>query len=87
VGRTKRVISGSLRKALVARDKGCVLCGRPAVWCSGHHVIHWVDGGETSVRNGALLCHACHWRVHEGGFQLVRRPDRTWTAIRSERPP
>jgi hypothetical protein len=62
VGRTKRTISGPLRKALVARDRGCVLCGRPAVWCSGHHLAHWIDGGETSVRNGALLCGLCRRR-------------------------
>jgi hypothetical protein len=87
VGRTKRVISPSQRKALAARDRGCVLCGRPAVWCTGHHLIHWIDGGETSVRNSALLCNACHRRVHEGGFVLVRRPDGSWTSIRQALPP
>ena len=60
---------------------------RPVAWTSGHHVRHWIDGGETSVANGALLCHRCHVCVHEGGFRLVRRPDRTWTAVRDPLPP
>src|SRR5690242_3204164 len=44
-------------------------------------------GGETNVANGALLCHRCHYRVHEGGYRLVRRPDRSWTAVRDPLPP
>jgi Domain of unknown function (DUF222)/HNH endonuclease len=87
VGRARRTFTASQRRALVLRDKGCVLCGRPAAWCSGHHLVHWIDGGETSVRNGALLCHVCHRRVHEGRFRLVRTPDGTWASVRDPRPP
>jgi len=87
VGRTKRTFTAAQRKALALRDKGCVLCGRPPAWTAGHHLRHWVDGGETSVANGALLCHRCHHRVHEGGFRLVRRPDGAWAAVRDSRPP
>src|SRR5262245_13853443 len=87
VGRSKRTFTPAQRKALALRDGGCVLCGRPVAWCSGHHLAHWIDGGETSVRNGALLCQRCHYRVHEGGFRLVRRPDQSWTAVRDARPP
>ena len=87
VGRTRRTFTPAQRRALVARDRGCVLCGRPAVWCDSHHLVHWVDGGETSVKNGALVCNRCHHKLHEGGYQLVRKPDRTWTAIRGSPPP
>ncbi|HXM56641.1 MAG TPA: HNH endonuclease, partial [Candidatus Dormibacteraeota bacterium] len=87
VGRTRRTFTPAQRKALALRDGGCVLCGRPAAWTACHHLHHWIDGGETSVTNGALLCHRCHVRVHEGGYRLVRRPDRTWTAVRDPRPP
>ena len=42
-----------------------------------HHVRHWAEGGETSARNSTLLCDACHWRVHEGGFSVRgEAPDR-----------
>ena len=87
VGRTKRLFTPAQRRALVLRDRGCVLCGRPPAWTRGHHLVSWFDGGETSVTNGALLCNRCHRRVHEGGHQLVRRPDGTWTAVRKPRPP
>ena len=87
VGRTRRTFTPAQRKALALRDRGCVLCGRPVAWTAAHHVRHWIDGGDTSVANGALLCHRCHVRVHEGGYRLVRRPDRTWTAIRDHLPP
>jgi hypothetical protein len=49
VGRTRRTFTPAQRRALAARDRGCVLCGRPAAWCDGHHLVHWIDGGETSV--------------------------------------
>src|SRR5207248_11347383 len=57
VGRSKRVISGAARKALAARDGHCrwPVCERPASWCDGHHVVHWIDGGGTDLDNLVLL--------------------------------
>jgi hypothetical protein len=51
VGRTKRLISGPLRKALVIRDRRCAFpgCDRDARWCAGHHVVPWWAGGPTSL--------------------------------------
>ncbi|MDQ6878070.1 MAG: HNH endonuclease, partial [Candidatus Dormibacteraeota bacterium] len=56
VGRAKRVISGPQRKALNARDKGCVWpgCDRPASWTSGHHLEHWIRGGSGDLPNLVL---------------------------------
>jgi hypothetical protein len=77
VGRAKRVISGPQRKALNARDHGCVWpgCDRPASWTSGHHLFHWIHGGGGALKNLALLCHRHHWMVHEGNWQIVRGGD------------
>jgi len=74
-GHATRVISGSLRRALVARDRGCRFpgCDRPASWADGHHVQHWADGGETSLDNVMLLCRPHHRRVHEEGWRLVAK--------------
>ena len=57
VGRSKRVISGPARKALMARDGHCRWpgCERPASWCDGHHLVHWIHGGTTDLDNLVLL--------------------------------
>ena len=74
VGRSKRLVDGALRKALAVRDKHCQWpqCERPASWCDGHHLVHWVDGGETNLDNCVLLCKRHHRMVHEGGWKLIR---------------
>jgi uncharacterized protein DUF222/HNH endonuclease len=74
VGRSKRVVSGALRKALLTRDGHCQWpgCERPASLCQGHHLVHWIDGGETLLGNLVLLCLRHHRMVHEGGWQIVK---------------
>jgi hypothetical protein len=77
VGRAKRTISGPARKALNVRDRGCTWpgCERPASWTSGHHIRHWLHGGDNQPPNLTLLCYRHHWMVHEGGWQIVRGDD------------
>jgi hypothetical protein len=77
VGRAKRVISGPQRKALNARDGGCVWpgCDRSASWTAGHHLVHWIHGGGGDLKDLALLCHRHHWMVHEGNWQIMRGDD------------
>jgi len=72
-GQTSRSISGSQRKALVFRDKGCRFpgCDRPADWTDVHHLKHWADGGKHVMDNMILLCRRHHRMVHEEGWQLV----------------
>jgi Domain of unknown function (DUF222)/HNH endonuclease len=85
VGTEERFVNRALRRALNARDKGCVLCGAPAAMCDAHHLIHWVDGGKTCVTNLVLLCKAHHRAVHRGHWTItmhngqpqITRPD--WT--------
>ena len=74
VGRSKRLVDGALRKALAVRDKHCrwPRCERPASWCDSHHLVHWVDGGNTDLDNCVLLCKRHHRMVHEGGWKLIR---------------
>src|SRR5207248_4268667 len=62
VGRSKRVVAGPLRRALNARDGQCRWpgCERPASWCDGHHMVHWIDGGDTDLDNLVLLCRRHH---------------------------
>ena len=76
-GTTTRVVPGSMKRALVARDKGCRFpgCDRPAAWTDAHHIQHWADGGPTSMSNLLLLCRRHHRLVHEGRWSLVRAGD------------
>ena len=76
-----RTIPPATRRALVARDRGCVFpgCDRPAQWCEGHHLTFWADGGPTTLENLALLCGPHHRKVHEEGWRLERK-DGQWVA-------
>ena len=66
VGRKTRTIPSALRRALEQRDGGCVWqgCGAPVSWCDAHHIIHWANGGETSLNNTQLLCRTHHTATH-----------------------
>jgi 5-methylcytosine-specific restriction endonuclease McrA len=68
VGRRTPVVPAGLRRAVIARDGGCRFpgCDRPSPWCDAHHVVHWADGGETSLANLVLLCRRHHRAVHDG---------------------
>jgi hypothetical protein len=74
VGRARRVVSGSTRRALDARDRTCQWpgCERPPSSCDAHHLIYWTHGGPTDMSNLALLCHRHHWMAHEGGWHIAR---------------
>jgi Domain of unknown function (DUF222)/HNH endonuclease len=79
LGRSTRVVSPALRKAVMLRDEHCWhgKCRVPAKWCDVHHIVHWLDGGETNEDNLILLCRRHHVACHEGGWQLTRQPDGT----------
>ncbi|MGY4769158.1 DUF222 domain-containing protein [Kribbella sp. CWNU-51] len=70
VGTTVRLATGPIRKALITRDKGCVCCGAPPLYCDAHHVISWIDGGETKITNLVLLCKRCHRDLHAGHWTI-----------------
>jgi hypothetical protein len=69
IGRKSRSIPPALSRALRARDGGCRYpgCDRTR-FTHGHHVKHWVDGGETKLGNLITLCGFHHRLVHEGGY-------------------
>jgi hypothetical protein len=77
VGRKTRTIPTAIRRALSARDTRCQFPGCSARRCDAHHIDHWMDGGPTSLDNLVLLCRRHNRVVHEGGYTLRWRPDRT----------
>ena len=76
VGRAMRTVPLSIRRALVARDRGCAFpgCDRPPGMCQAHHCRHWADGGDTSAANCVLLCETHHRHVHHTGWEILIHP-------------
>jgi hypothetical protein len=68
IGRLYRTIPNQIRRALILRDRGCAFpgCGQRPRQCHAHHVIHWADGGPTSLDNLVLLCGQHHRLMHHG---------------------
>ncbi|HEX3481203.1 MAG TPA: DUF222 domain-containing protein [Kofleriaceae bacterium] len=96
VGRKRRTIAGALQRALRKRDGACSFPGcTNRIFLEGHHIQHWADGGETSLRNTALLCTLHHRYVHEYGYTIELGPDQRprfrdphgrWVKAAPERP-
>jgi hypothetical protein len=74
MGQATRVVSGSLRRLLETRDKGCTHpgCDRPPAWCEAHHITHWADGGTTDLANLQLLCTHHHHLTHQDDWHPKR---------------
>ncbi|WUJ68713.1 HNH endonuclease [Kribbella soli] len=70
VGRSERLVTRAMRRALNARDNGCVICGAPPIMCDAHHLLSWIDGGETKISNLALLCRRHHVDLHHGTWTI-----------------
>jgi hypothetical protein len=76
-GKTRRLATRRQRRALAARDGGCVIpgCTVPPSRCQAHHVTPWVSEnflpGRTDLNNLALLCPFHHSTIHSSAWQLV----------------
>ena len=79
LGRKHRVVSPQLKRALLARDKCCTYpsCSHEQ-FLEAHHVMHWADGGETSLENAMLICNRHHRLLHEGGFTIHKNFAGEW---------
>ncbi|PRA11291.1 hypothetical protein CQ010_09675 [Arthrobacter sp. MYb211] len=78
VGRSERLFPPHMKRALIARDRGCLYpgCTMPAGRCEADHLLPWEEGGETSVENGAMFCPRHHHARHAGLFKVIIRKDR-----------
>jgi hypothetical protein len=76
LGRTHRVVSDKLFRALLLRDCGCSHpgCGSRH-GLEAHHVRHWLHGGRTDLRNLVLLCRRHHHAHHDGEFLITATGD------------
>jgi hypothetical protein len=75
-GKTHRLATSRQRRALAARDGGCVIpgCATPPPRCQAHHVTPWVSTnyppGRTDINNLALLCPFHHSTIHTSAWRL-----------------
>jgi hypothetical protein len=81
IGRTARTATGPLRRALIARDRTCVIpnCTIPAAWCDAHHVRWWSQDGPTNASNLAMVCGPHHTQIHGGTWSLEMRNGVPWS--------
>ncbi|MGN7950428.1 HNH endonuclease signature motif containing protein [Microbacterium sp. 22215] len=94
---TDRVFTVHQRRAIIARDKECLIpgCHVPASWCEIHHVTEHARGGPTHTDNGVPLCWWHHRSLGSSGWEIrmddgvpqVRGPrwwdpDQRWRAPR-----
>jgi hypothetical protein len=76
MGRSRRLVSRSQRRALTIRDRCCRYPGCAQTrHLDAHHVIPWAAGGPTDLDNLILLCRFHHTAVHEGGITIDRGRD------------
>jgi hypothetical protein len=82
-------IPESIRKAVIARDKGCAWpggCNRRPAACDVHHVRHKKHGGKTSVRDCVMLCQYHHdVCIHRLGWEFELLPDGSTRAASPDR--
>lgn len=71
LGRTHRRATAGQWAALIARDHGCIHCGRIPQYCEAHHIVHWKNGGLTDLDNLVLLCSRCHHDLHFGLYTIT----------------
>ncbi|MCO1340095.1 hypothetical protein BJH93_14550 [Kocuria polaris] len=75
LGSKGRVFTAHQRRAIAARDGGCVIpgCMIPASWCEIHHVHAHAGGGATHTDNGVLLCWWHHHHLEGSGWEIRMR--------------
>lgn len=93
---TDRVFAVHQRRAIVARDRECLIpgCHVAASWCEIHHVTEHARGGPTHTDNGVPLCWYHHRSLEYSGWEIrmsdgipqIRGPA-WWDAARRWRTP
>lgn len=73
IGRQQRNFPAYMRRAIKARDRGCIVPGCTVVpeHCELHHIWWWSRGGPTAVHLGCCLCTAHHHDVHAGVLEVI----------------
>ena len=76
LGRKRRFHTKAQRIALAIEQGGCTVegCDWPPGMCHAHHNQPWAHSGDTSVKNGRLLCPRHHARAHDPAYTMTELP-------------
>ncbi len=79
-----RFANRAQRRALAARDGGCVFpgCTAPSAWTEAHHIVEWRLRNSTDTSGLLSLCRHHHGVAHRKGWSVDLTPDgwSTWTS-------
>ena len=76
VGRTQRIVPERTRRIVKRRDRGCRVPGCTSDrFLEVHHIIHWLDDGETDTCNLICLCSHHHRLHHTGALGITGNAD------------
>jgi len=72
LGSEQRCFTPQQRRAIMARDGGCIIpgCSIPAGWTEIHHVAPAAEDGPTHTDNGVCLCWWHHHMLEISGWQI-----------------
>lgn len=72
-GRTQRLVPLSLQRAVLARDRCCLVpgCTAPPSQLQFHHIKPWYLGGKTELANIGPFCDSDHHAVDSGQIEVV----------------
>ncbi|WP_404290492.1 DUF222 domain-containing protein [Glutamicibacter arilaitensis] len=72
-GRAQRLVPEKLKRAVLARDRGCIVpgCTEPPEKIEFHHIDPWWLGGETKLINLGGLCRGAHMDADSGRIKIV----------------
>lgn len=87
VGRKQRVASDAQWAGTKAMYSTCSWsgCETRIQHCQLHHIQYWRNGGKTDMSNLVPLCSHHHHKVHEGGWSLKLKPDRSLEHIKPDK--
>ena len=83
LGRGVRTATAAQKRALAARDGGCIIPGCTTPWqnCDVHHVTWWSLGGGTDIDDLALACPHHHAEIHNGRLEIRMIHGVPWTRL------
>ncbi len=76
VGRSQRIVPERTRRIVEHRDGGCRVPGCASDrYVEIHHIIHWLEHGETETHNLICLCPRHHRLHHRGRLHISGNAD------------